>query len=246
MQHYLDDGRNSLLRTSYAMEVFFLDNCLFQTMVKLATQATLSVSFIILGLIIFWWCPKEETVSITLLFVEFEAFANNVSATCSALSTFFPSPLVVSDTLPYPPLNLTPPVRLHITAPGIGTPLLNRVPADLVTTSHVLLLPDFLSFSDAGRVAALASARPAALLALPAGSVTCERLRFSLRQWTLQYSVPGAGEACDSLAGPHALLMPTEVLWQLSDPFCRPSPECLYVQTKHAGLKVRSLHWYVA
>ncbi|XP_037083235.1 fukutin-related protein-like, partial [Pollicipes pollicipes] len=40
------------------------------------------------------------------------------------------------------------------------------------------------------------------------------------------------------VSGPHGLLLPAELLWRLADPFCRPAPECLYVQTARAGLQV--------
>ena len=150
--------------------------------------------------ILLYWSHWRTQVSITPMVVEFEHFANNVANVSSALAEQFSSVLVVSDTLPYPPVRLTESVRLHLTAPDIDVPLLERAHPGLTPTSHVLVLPDFVRVSDAGRLAALATVHQAALVALPAGPVVCERVRLDVRRWTLEYEAAAAEHGpCDAV-----------------------------------------------
>ena len=186
-----------------------------------------------------YWTYWKTQVSITPVLVEFENFANNVSDVCSNIVQHFSSALVISDTVPYPPVELPASVRLHLTAPDIDVPLLERAHRGLTPTSHVLLLPDFVRVVDSDRLAALATAHQAALVALPVGRVACERLRLDVRRWTLEYSPAAArSRSCDAVSGRHGLLLPAALLWRLAEPFCRPSPGCLYVQTARAKLPV--------
>ena len=180
-----------------------------------------------------YWTYWRAHVTVTTVLVEFEHFANNISHICSDLVQHFPSVLVISDTLLYPPVQLPASVRLHLTAPDIDVPLLERAHRDLTPTSHVLLLPDFVRVVDADRVVALATAHQAALVALPVGTAAaCEQLRLDVRRWTLEYSsAAGTDQLCDAVSGRHGLLLPAALLWRLAEPFCRPSPECVYVQT---------------
>ncbi|KAF0309641.1 Fukutin-related protein [Amphibalanus amphitrite] len=188
--------------------------------------------------LLLFWTYWRTRVSIIPVLVEFEHFANDVANTSGALADQFPSVLVVSDTLPYPPVQLPAAARLHLTAPDIDVPLLERVHRGLTPSSHVLVLPDFVRVSDAGRLAALATAQLSAMVALPVGAVQCERVRLDVRRWTLEYSPAAEGGPCDAVSGRHGLLLPTALLWRLAEPFCRPAPECLYVQTARARLPV--------
>ena len=208
-----------------------------ETMRNIVLELLLLGIVLKVSLIIFWKYGMAQ-VSIIPVIVEFEHFANNITAACVDLAQQFGSVLVISDTLPYPPVNLPASVQLHLTSPDIDVPLLERAHRGLTPTSHVLLLPDFVRVADAGRLAALAANHQPALVALPVGTVVCERLRVDVRRWTLEYSASGAGGPCDGVSGRHGLLLPAALLWRLAEPLCRPSPECLYVQTARLRLQV--------
>ncbi|XP_065337033.1 ribitol 5-phosphate transferase FKRP [Cloeon dipterum] len=198
--------------------------------------------------------PSPVHHTVTLIFRQFEPFDNDlVKSVDSFLSQIQPPPnvLVVSDAPVYPPLRFpaeTPIQSLRQIALNINlnSSFEERNPLAYVKTKFVLFLPDSVRLPSQDFLQGLldeAEKEDKYTLAVPLEGYSeaplCLSQEFNVKEWTVHLKKAEHGALCDSVLGKHALLLRTETLRKLPDPFMRPFPEIFFLQMSIRGEKVR-------
>jgi hypothetical protein len=192
--------------------------------------------------------------SVTIIVRNFEYFENDILGTIeSFVSKLYPNIniLVVSDKLPYPPLNLklfnssNHNVHLVTLQLDLYNPVEEKNPLSYIKTKYVLCIPDSTRIPSERvlqtMITELKKQRQSLVaVSYPSSSrsVTCLRQLLNLREWTLKYETEES-EQCDAVQGKHAFLVEAQTLRRLPDPFMRPFPEALYLQTAAHNRKVQ-------
>ena len=188
--------------------------------------------------------------SVTFIFGEYEDFENDIADSVLSLISMFPDKdvVVVSDSLPYPPLKLPQNHNVHLVTTVISPDkqLSDSRPENYIKTEYILLMPDGVSLKSKGHVEYMVDylrhqQSNIKMVAWPlAGDVPmCGDLKMNLKQWTLQYSAAQRLDMCDTVNGDYPLLMWRKDFLSLSSPFSRPLPAAVFIQS--------SLHrWKVA
>uniref|UniRef100_A0A8C4NHW1 Ribitol-5-phosphate transferase n=1 Tax=Eptatretus burgeri TaxID=7764 RepID=A0A8C4NHW1_EPTBU len=180
--------------------------------------------------------PSKSSIGTTLVLREFEDFANGVADTAASFlrARTGDSVLVVSDKLPYPPLQL---------------PHCQSRPELLLTSAFVLLAPDGVQITTAsqleymeqmlenlgGRVFAVA----APVLSEHPGR--CMHLKVKMREWIAEYREAAGALDCEAIDGDAVVLLRTQDLLNLTHPWLRPHSLALFLQTAMRGMHVHLL-----
>ena len=187
-----------------------------------------------------------DTPGLTIVIREFEFFDNRVADTVLHAHKMIPSAdiVVVSDTVPYPPLNLPGYAKLVVlTVPLERSQIISRVDM-YIKRRHVLFMPDAhqIISQDAVQVMVNELANQAAdvkMIAWPANAlrdVKCKGLDVKLKKWTMTFFRTKG--PCDALHGAFFLLIKRADLFKLAQPFARPMSEAFFIQTAIRGWKV--------
>ncbi|KAK1128913.1 hypothetical protein K0M31_020049 [Melipona bicolor] len=188
---------------------------------------------------------------VTVVIRQFETFENDVTSTVESVLTFFPTIpiLIVSNELPYPPLELDfanesmQNVKLINLQPEFNKSYDERNPLFYIRTKYVLFLPDGSRFSTKQIMQETVShATKLGVVSVPVGSVTlnCVNIDLKVREWSLKFSYT-TGNECDGINGKHATMLETKLLKKLTDPFLLPFTDALYIQTTALGAKIHML-----
>ncbi|KAJ3637831.1 hypothetical protein MTP99_001257 [Tenebrio molitor] len=197
---------------------------------------------------------KHVSKLVTVIIREFESFENDVSATVQSFVNVFPNiqVIIIYDSLPYPPLDLnlknstTKNVKGINLSPSLKVPYIERYPVLQIKTKYVLFVPDATRISSRQNLqwmVAEISKQPESVLVVPTSNkreLECLRINVNVREWTLKYNSI-KGNTCDAVVGKHLILMETELLRKLPEPFILPFPHSLYIQTAPLFVKVKIL-----
>lgn len=191
--------------------------------------------------------------SVTVIIRNFEYFENDILGTIeSFVSKLYPNLniLVVSDKLPYPPLNLNlfnssnHNVHLVTLTLDLYKPVEEKNPLSYIKSKYVLFIPDSTRLPSERVLQTMITElkkqrQNLVAVSYPSSSrtITCLRQLLNLREWTLKYETEES-EQCDAVQGKHAFLVEAQTLRRLPDPFMRPFPEALYLQTASHSRKV--------
>ena len=189
-----------------------------------------------------------EPRAVTFVLREFEDFENNVLETLQRLNAQVPdTPIVViSDSLPYPPLKLPKTVEsVNLVTLKIepNVPLTESRPENLIKSNFIIILPDGVRMLDSSSVIYMLDfyskqRKNVRIVAWPIGShsnLQCQSLSVNLKQWKLEYG-PGA-QSCDSIYGHSVILLQRRDLFNLSNSFIRPVGDSLFIQSALRGWK---------
>lgn len=192
--------------------------------------------------------------SVTLIIRKFEYFENDVADTIQSFISIFPKlrVLVVSDNIPYPPidlksLNFSSSTLSRVKIFDLQFKLTNSYedtnPISQIKTKYSLFVPDSTrSFKTKTlrRIIEELKADSSRILAITYSDkkyVDCLRINLSIREWHIQYSTSN-GDICDAVSGKHLILLETRILSKLPAPFMLPFPDSLYIQTSAKNIKV--------
>ncbi|KAI5098698.1 fukutin-related protein isoform 2 [Silurus meridionalis] len=198
-------------------------------------------------------CMQKNHVTVILR--EFEHFENYVGDVAQSFLQRMPELcfLVVTDTLPYPPLTLPADARLIVLSPSPEKPPQTHRPENYVQSEFVLLLPDGVDLQHWQQVETLVQELkaegngPVRLVAAPVlarAAVQCLHLQVNLKEWTATYSFGPSGSGgsmCTALYGDAVVLIRTKDLFNLSVPLARPLMSALFIQTALRGWKIKLL-----
>ncbi|KAG8226995.1 hypothetical protein J437_LFUL000300, partial [Ladona fulva] len=194
--------------------------------------------------------------TITVVVRNFELFENDVVATIKSILVVFPyiHILIISDTSPYPPLNLdqlnatiSQNVKLISLELRITGSTEERNPLWHIKTKYVLFIPDSLRIHNEVSLQSMMLEMkkwPHNVVALPFPSTRkphCFSINMNSREWTLHYESKPNSLECDAVEGKQLLLVEAETLRRLPNPFMLPLPDSLYLQTAAIGIKAHLL-----
>jgi len=204
---------------------------------------------------------RDLSTLVTVIIREFEMLDNDIYNTLTNLYDVLPrvSTVIVSDSIPYPPLELSDfsnkdviPQAGSIKVVTLNTEVTKKKTVDdvfyYVETPLVLILPDgarVLSDSSViNMITVLLKLDSTFFIAAPmtGESLKCLSVDTNLKQWTLSYTKSRSTSVCDAVEGRHVLLMHNTQLQDLSLPFTRPFHHALYIQTAAIKLKVHILY----
>ena len=189
------------------------------------------------------------TDQVSFVFREFEDYENGISKTAKGIIEKVPDAaiIVISDSLPYPPIELPKTESVHLVTLDLqpDESLKKSRPENVIKTKYMLLLPDSVGLKSPRDVQVLIQefeSQPSDVKAMvwpidPHAHLHCTGLNVKLREWTLQY-FPSQSKECDIVLGQFITLMQSEDFFSLSDPFQRPLPEALFIQTALRGWKI--------
>nr|CAD7398890.1 unnamed protein product [Timema poppensis] len=198
---------------------------------------------------------SHDVKDLTIVIRKFEYFENDIPETIQSLMSVFPKVpiLIVSDNLPYPPLNLK-----ELNKNGTLVKLINlsfnfnrlfeeKNPLFHIKTNFVLIIPDSTRISSKLFNVMLKELKvqPDRLISTPFSNSNvkdCLKLKLELKEWYLEYILTSDSDLCDVVKGKQVILLETGILRRLPDPFMLPFPEALYIQTSSKNIKVKLLH----
>nr|CAD7262823.1 unnamed protein product [Timema shepardi] len=198
---------------------------------------------------------SHDVKDLTIVIRKFEYFENDIPETIQSLMSVFPKVpiLIVSDNLPYPPLNLK-----ELNKNGTFVKLINlnfnfnrlfeeKNPLFHIKTNFVLIIPDSTRISSKLFNVMLKELKvqPDRLISTPFSNSNvkdCLKLKLELKEWYLEYILTSDSDLCDVVKGKQVILLETGILRRLPDPFMLPFPEALYIQTSSKNIKVKLLH----
>lgn len=187
---------------------------------------------------------KHVSKLVTVIIREFESFENDVSATVQSFLNVFPNiqVMIIYDSLPYPPLdidlrnNSLKNVKGYALSTSLKVPYADKYPVLQVKTKYVLFVPDSTRITSRQNLQLMVnelSKQPSSIIVAPVANkrdLACLRVNVNVREWTLRYSLT-KNTLCDAVVGKHLVLMETDLLKQLPEPFILPFPHSLYIQT---------------
>lgn len=189
---------------------------------------------------------------LTVIIRDFELYENDITLTVKSFLNVFPNVqiLVLSDGLPYPPLELSfwnstvKNVKVINLTPNLNYAYIEQYPLVYVKTKYVLFVPDSTRLSNRQTLQLMLLEllnSPESIIAAPfnlKSSLNCLQVNLSIREWTLKYEAL-KNQICDAVMGKHVIMLETDVLKRLSNAFMLPFPQSLYLQTSSLNLKVR-------
>ena len=192
------------------------------------------------------YLPDTQPGLVIVLF-EFEFFDNRVAQTVEHVHTVVPEAdvVVVSNDIPYPPLNLPDYAQLLVTKVNLKKSQFTVRPELFIKKQYVLIMPDaheVISQESLEWVISDLEKQPAdvKMIAWPANGrrdVQCLGLDADIKKWTLKYFKSKG--ICDALHGTFFLLMRREYLLSLPKPFTRPMRDAFFIQTVLRGWKIK-------
>lgn len=198
--------------------------------------------------------PAPEP-SLTIVYQDFDILNNVMKETVDGVARNFSDldVLVVSRTLPYPPLNIAERRNIKLVAltSELKQTLNNSRPELNIRTNYVLFLPDGVSISYEFKKKLQQKLREKSIVEKPfvfvlpikRSKYTCHGLTVDYKTWTVQIGdtiqVEDNDEIhrCGYVTGEHGLLFRTQDLYHLSDPFLVPSFISLYIQLSVINLE---------
>lgn len=198
---------------------------------------------------------------VTIVFLEFEEFENDISRTIRSVLDYFPNVhiVIISRKRPYPPLDL-PNGKIQLVVQDVSPDHKQSAgrPENYITTPYVMFMPDSVRLSSASlpvmmleELKALASVKPQyKIVTVPVKSkenIQCNNLSFDLKRWTLEYSISedqaqSYYRTCDSVGPSQVVLIKAAFLHSLSTPYLRPFPQSLFIQASLHHIKTKLLH----
>ncbi|XP_005104871.1 fukutin-related protein [Aplysia californica] len=189
---------------------------------------------------------------VTVIIREFEDFDNAITDSVEELERTLKhvKVLVISDDVPYPPVQLNPKGSARIVTLA-GNLLDNHTsccPLHQVDTDFVFVVPDNVKIRDwtfiKSAAAFLRSRRNTKAVAVPVSDskLECFNMTVDYKRWTLSFPRQDAGSAlseCQLIKGSHGLFLETETLRSLTEPLSRPFPFTYYVQARVKNWKTR-------
>lgn len=204
---------------------------------------------------------KQFESEVTIVFLEFEEFENDIRQTIRSILDQFPNIhiVVVSQKRPYPPLDLPRgKVQLVIQAVSPDQRQSSGRPENYITTPYVMFVPDSVRFDTASvpvvmlaELKSMATKKPQLkVVAAPVKTNKaneCNKLTFDIKRWTLEYAVSEEEahsyyRTCDAVSPNQVILVKAAFLHSLSAPYLRPFPESLFIQASLHHIKTRLLH----
>ncbi|XP_067875106.1 fukutin-related protein isoform X1 [Heterodontus francisci] len=192
----------------------------------------------------------SRVTGITVLIREFEDFENWVVGVVQSFLKERPDQpiVVVSDKLPYPPLDLPDKrnIQVVLLKASPDQPYYATRPEFYIKTEYTLLVPDGVQLDSTQQLDRLlqefeANKGKVRMLAAPIQTVEtfqCLNLRVSLKEWSAAYSLSPA-QVCDAIGGDAVVLLRTEDLFNLSQPMVRPLMTSFFVQSSLRGWRVK-------
>lgn len=198
---------------------------------------------------------------VTIVFLEFEEFENDLGRTIRSILDHFPSihVVIISQRRPYPPLDLpNGKIQLVVQEVPPDQKQSSGRPENYITTPYVMFVPDSVRFDSASlpvmmlaELKAMASTKPQVkVVAVPVKTkqtIQCNKLTFDVKRWTLEYSTSEEEaqsyyRTCDSVNPTHVILLKAAFLHSLSSPYMRPFPQSLFIQASLHHIKTKLLH----
>lgn len=203
----------------------------------------------------------EFEKDVTIVFLEFEEFENDVGRTISSIFSQFPNIhiVVISQRRPYPPLDL-PAGKILVVIQEVPPDQKQSSgrPENFITTPYVMFVPDGVRFDSASlpitmltELKSMATTKPQLkVIAVPINTRTaneCNKLTFDIKRWTLEYAVSEEEaqsyyRTCDAVGPNQVILLKAAFLHSLSAPYLRPFPESLFIQASVHHIKTKLLH----
>lgn len=194
---------------------------------------------------------KHLSKLVTVIIREFELQENDVTATVQSFTSTFPNlqVLIVCDSLPYPPLELTltpnKNIKLINLSFNLTKPYIEQYPLVHLKTKYALFVPDSTRLPNRQILQNLLNEHtkhPEHLVSVPVGKtgLNCLRVTLNVRQWMTRYDNI-RNTSCDAVTGRQAVLVETDLLKTLPNAFLLPFPQALYLQTAAQGFKVTRL-----
>lgn len=198
---------------------------------------------------------------VTIVFLEFELFENDIDRTARSFREYFPNIhiVIISRRRPYPPLDL-PHGKIQLVVQEVSPDQKQSSgrPENYITTPYVLFVPDSVRLDSASlpimmleELKASSSSTPQyKVVAVPVKSrkaIECNKVAFDLKRWTLEYSVSEEQaqsyyRTCDSVGPSQVVLLKAAFLHSLSTPYMRPFPQSLFIQASLHHIKTKLLH----
>lgn len=189
---------------------------------------------------------------VTVIIREFELYENDITLTVKSFLNIFPNiqVLVLSNGLPYPPLELSfwnssvKNVKIINLTPNLNYAYIEQYPLVYVKTKYVLFVPDSARLLNRQMLHSMLLEllkKPESIIVAPFNlkdSLNCLQVNLSIREWTVKYETLDS-QICDAVTGKHVIMLETDVLKRLSNGFLLPFPQSLYLQTSYLTLKVR-------
>lgn len=189
---------------------------------------------------------------VTIIIRKFELYENDVTLTVKSFLNVFPNiqVLVLSDGLPYPPLELSfwnatiKNVKIINLTPNLNYAYIEQYPLVYVKTKYVLFVPDSTRLVNRQILQLMLVEllkKPESIIVAPFNlkdSLNCLQVNLSIREWTVKYEALDS-QICDAVTGKHVIMLETDVLKRLSNGFLLPFPQSLYLQTSVLTIKVR-------
>ncbi|XP_066995091.1 ribitol 5-phosphate transferase FKRP [Anabrus simplex] len=195
----------------------------------------------------------EEKVTVVIR--KFEHFENDVTGTVESFLSLLPNIqiVIVSDFLPYPPINLRTSnysigrvkminLQLRLTSSNS-----ERNPLLHVHTRYILFVPDSTRITSVRTLHSMLielQKQPQNIVSAALSStkfVDCFKINTSIREWFIQYSTID-GDVCDAVKGKQVLLVDTKTIKKLPEAFMLPFPDAFYIQTAVQNIKVKLIH----
>lgn len=187
---------------------------------------------------------------ITVILRNFDLQENDVRLTVESLLNVMPNVhvLILSDGVPYPPLDLhwntsCKNVKLINLSLNLNISFKESYPLFNIKTKYVLFIPDSVRFSNRQSITSLINEslrHRDVIVTSPVANiknVQCVAVDLNVKEWTLKYRVV-KNDTCNSIVGRQVILVETQMLRRLPNAFMMPFPEALYIQTASLGVKV--------
>ena len=193
--------------------------------------------------------PVIVNPSLTFIYQDFDVLNNVISETVQGVAKNFSDIdiLVVSKTLPYPPIDI--PERFNLKLVTLTSELNQKLnesrPEQNIRKNYVLFMPDGVSISYKFKkklqqlLREMSAAESPFVFVIPVGGSkrTCHGLSVDYRTWTIQIGDNLHQTSCSYVTGDHGLLLRTQDLYLLADPFLVPTFISMYIQLSVVNVK---------
>lgn len=188
--------------------------------------------------------------NVTVIFREFEYFENDIPNSVRSIASTYPNIniLIISNSLPYPPLlfNSSNCLFQNVKHVHLQSSLNNsfkaRTPLYQLDTNYVLFMPDSSRIHSKKTIEKmLKGARKTGIVGgtfKASKAVACLNSHINQREWFIQFEESFNSPLCDFIKGKHAILVQTDILKEMTDSFMLPFPDAFYIQAAAKGVKV--------
>jgi hypothetical protein len=203
-------------------------------------------------------CVNSHRFPITVILRDFEAFDNDVGATVQNISSADAEVVIMSDSLPYPPLAFnTTHAHLLLLQPSLSLSHLfsyNQLQCMVGESSYVFIVPDavrcvgrcfqnaIMFFERQAQVNPSISmaAFPIFHSSSAKSALGCLSLEIDIKRWTLRYGrLPSNNTVCDAVsAEDFVVLLKSDTLFSFPSPFLRPLKTTVFIHNVLRRLKV--------